>query len=388
MEYLTVTHLWDIQILGTDINKNVIKVAQEGKYQGHRFNRHMKPEYFKKYFDCENGQYSVGNDLRKAVRFSFHNLIKQPYSMSEMIDVDIIFCRNVTIYFNTDTTKTVINKFYDILHDKGYLFLGHSETLWQICDKFKILDFPKGFVYQKNIFEEGKRKNKEVSHAIIPEFKLDHIAKVQESKKIDHKIKESSFSESSLKMFSKQLKEEEVVPPSSSLESIMALDIKYHEGVKSFESKDFDKALQYFEEIIVENNDYLIAHFAIATIHSSQGKYEKAMRSLNHLIKSDNLFLEAYFLKSVLHIKLEERDTAITSFKKVLYIDPDHALSYFHLGNLYKESYKVPQSRVAWKNLKRICKTHHKMDIVPLSDNMTYEILETIADKSIEAFNV
>ena len=114
-----------------------------------------------------------------------------------------------------------------------------------------------------------------------------------------------------------------------------------------------------------------------------QGKYQEALQTFQHLINVDNLFLEAYYLQSVLYIKLQDLPRAISTLQKVIYIDPDHALSYFNLATLYNDCGKLSQSRLAWTNLKRVCQLHIKTDLVPLSDNLTYETLESLADRML-----
>lgn len=380
LENLPVPKSWDIQILGTDINRRFLKLAQEGIYSGQRPKRHVDEVLLQKYFDTVNDKFKVKDELKNIVRFTYHNLVKDPYDMPEMIDADIIFCRNVTIYFNNETTKGIMNRFYDCLRNGGYLFLGHSETLWNISNKFKILDFPKGFIYKKDPLDRGSKIETGATHAFIPDINLSTIIKLPQEKILDtHKTP-----------IPLEIKSAWIPPqtpegpyPTDSLENLLKIDAKYNEGVNHFENKKFDEALKCFDEIIRLDNNYLLAHYAKATIFSNQGKYEQAMHELDFLINSDNLFLDAYYLKSVLHIKLHDNLRAIQTLQKVIYIDPDHALSYFHLANLYKDTEKLGNSKLAWTNLKRVCRTHGKTDLVPLSDNLTYETLEAIAEKAL-----
>ncbi len=134
---------WNIEILATDIAPSVLDFARVGVYAGRRIEK-VPPELLKKYFtnDPNNVElYGVNDEVKKLVRFNYLNLFKNPYPER----LDVIFCRNVMIYFDKEHQKKLIAGFYASLLSTGYLFIGHSETLHAISDDFtymKILDSP------------------------------------------------------------------------------------------------------------------------------------------------------------------------------------------------------------------------------------------------------
>ncbi len=134
---------WKIEILATDIAPSVLEFARDGYYSGRRIEK-VAPEHLQKYFtleDKEKGVYRVKDELKKMVNFYYHNFFKSPFPG----DIDIIFCRNVMIYFDKIHQKELVAKFYKSINDTGYLFIGHSETLHSISDDFvykKILESP------------------------------------------------------------------------------------------------------------------------------------------------------------------------------------------------------------------------------------------------------
>lgn len=134
---------WTIEIIATDIAPSVLDFAREGLYSGRRIEK-VSPEHMKKYFklvDREKGVYRINDECRKLVNFYYHNFFKSPFPKN----MDVIFCRNVMIYFDKIHQKELVAGFYDSILDDGYLFIGHSETLHSISEDFsykKVLESP------------------------------------------------------------------------------------------------------------------------------------------------------------------------------------------------------------------------------------------------------
>jgi len=135
---------WDIMILASDISLRVLDSAQKGVYSENEIET-VHPEYQKEFFDKVNSHYQIKPNVKKLVVFDFHNLKHE----NGVTGLDVIFCRNVMIYFDRDEQKRLVDKFHKSLSDGGYLFLGHSESLQGLSDKFKFMYHNKGAVYKK-----------------------------------------------------------------------------------------------------------------------------------------------------------------------------------------------------------------------------------------------
>lgn len=134
-------------IIGTDINYNVVETAKKGEYRTVSF-RGVPASIQNKYFTKDKFIYYVNQDIKSKVRFFQGNLLDSSI-YSKIGKVDFIFCRNVLIYFDVDAKKKVIDNFHRLLNTPGYLFLGHSETLSKISTNFKMNNFGGGIVYNK-----------------------------------------------------------------------------------------------------------------------------------------------------------------------------------------------------------------------------------------------
>ena len=117
---------WDTTILATDISMQVLAKAQKGIYTAEDL-KDLPAKWRIKYFvPLSDGKFQVCDRLRKEVIFRPGNLM-EPFHFKKPFD--LIFCRNVMIYFDADTKAQLVNKFYDWTADGGFLFIGHSESI-------------------------------------------------------------------------------------------------------------------------------------------------------------------------------------------------------------------------------------------------------------------
>ena len=135
---------WRLEILASDISYSVLRTAQEGSYS----ELQMSPVNYGlrlRYFDKVGTRYVVKKDLKELVHFDFHNL-KTEYLPQRN---DVIFCRNVMMYFDEAEQKRLIEKFYRCLNPQGYIFVGHAESLLGLTDKFRMVHRNSGTAYQR-----------------------------------------------------------------------------------------------------------------------------------------------------------------------------------------------------------------------------------------------
>jgi len=135
---------WRVEILASDISYSALRLAQEAAYNDVQ----MEPvdhTYRLRYFDKLGDKYAVKRSVKELVHFDFHNL-KTEFTPQRN---DIIFCRNVMIYFDEAEQKRLIEKFYRCLTPEGYLFVGHAESLFGLSDKFRMIHQNNGTAYQR-----------------------------------------------------------------------------------------------------------------------------------------------------------------------------------------------------------------------------------------------
>lgn len=128
-----------IEIVASDINRDVIEFAKKGEYSKSSLSfRRLQASTIQCYFDEYEDVYKIKPEYKELVSFTPFNLV-DPDRWILMKNFDIIFCRNVLIYFDEETTKTIIENFYHSLNEQGALFLGHSDPYRQIYKDFQLI---------------------------------------------------------------------------------------------------------------------------------------------------------------------------------------------------------------------------------------------------------
>ena len=136
---------WDVRILATDISHEVLERARKAEFGQLEINRGLPAAFLLKYFDRQGTNWRVKESLRKWVRFQELNLI-QPWPLIGVMD--IVFVRNVLIYFDVATKKKVLSNVISVLRPDGYVFLGGAETPLNIEERLEPLAARRGNCYR------------------------------------------------------------------------------------------------------------------------------------------------------------------------------------------------------------------------------------------------
>ncbi|WP_353683461.1 protein-glutamate O-methyltransferase CheR [Thermodesulfovibrio sp. 3907-1M] len=135
------------EIYASDISESVLISARKGMYGSYSV-RNVPPQYMAKYFKDSGGIYVLSETVKSIVKFMNINLIEER-EVKQLKGMDVVFCRNVLIYFDDKAKKKAVSLIYDVLRPKGYLFVGTSESLHNITRAFRPVVISKVVVYQK-----------------------------------------------------------------------------------------------------------------------------------------------------------------------------------------------------------------------------------------------
>lgn len=136
---------FNYSVTASDISLKSLMVGQSGFYGDNKIDG-IPPDYLAANFTKVDGGYQVNKDIMNCVKFDYHNL----QHASSVSKLDVIFCRNVMIYFDEAAQLTVLNNFWNAMADHAYLFIGHSESLFGMKTKFEFLKTDWACLYQKN----------------------------------------------------------------------------------------------------------------------------------------------------------------------------------------------------------------------------------------------
>ncbi|CAH2031179.1 Chemotaxis protein methyltransferase [Trichlorobacter ammonificans] len=140
---------WKVEIVGTDISQRVLQQARRGVYGQSSFR--TTDDYFtRQYFVRQDDGFRISDRVRELVTISHLNLLDQN-RIGMLGNFDVVFCRNVIIYFDPAAKKQVVESFHQVLNQGGYLLLGHSESLMNVTTKFMLRHFKNDMVYQKPV---------------------------------------------------------------------------------------------------------------------------------------------------------------------------------------------------------------------------------------------
>lgn len=138
---------WQFEIIATDIDTNVLESAKRGEYSQFEAQRGLPIQMLMKYFEQKGDRWCLKSDIKSMVQYKYFNLLEPMHSLGRF---DIIFCRNVLIYFDKETKAKVLQGMAQLLPDDGFVILGGAETVLGITDAFKPMDNTRGIYIKPN----------------------------------------------------------------------------------------------------------------------------------------------------------------------------------------------------------------------------------------------
>jgi chemotaxis protein methyltransferase CheR len=144
---------WKVEIVGIDIDTSILARAEGGLYSSFEMQRGLPVTFCSKYFEqAGEGQWQVKKELRSMISFRQHNLL---HSLAGLGQFDVVFCRNVLIYFDEATKADVLARMGQQMPDDGFLFLGGAETVLGITDRFRPVAGKRGVYVKSNRAADG-----------------------------------------------------------------------------------------------------------------------------------------------------------------------------------------------------------------------------------------
>jgi chemotaxis protein methyltransferase CheR len=325
---------WNITLAGTDINDYALTVARGGVYRDWSF-RHTDDTFQRRYFDAHAEGWQIKSYIQELVRFQHTNLL----AGSPLNEADVIFCRNVLIYFESSRISPVEDLIFQMLSSGGWLFLGQAEAIRTRRERWTTHIFASAVVYQKPLARSGQ-------------YYQRHSDMLPQTAPL----------------------------PESSAEAFAS----YADAVHAVQNEQFDEAERFLAEILSRYPNHAQAHVLLASIFANRRALPEAHAHLDTALRLDAMLADAHYLRAMLMLEDGKRDEAQQTLRSALYCRRDHPLAAFMLGSLYaQDGEKVRASRVWEEALRTIRPLHPESLISDLSD-LTASGLNALISKQLE----
>ena len=303
---------WDIEILATDASSDVLDKARQGIYGGNSM-RLVEEPYRSKYFTKEilpgkGPKWKIADEIKGMVRFGFLNLVAEPYPA----DLDVIFCRNVTIYFELKTTIGIMDRFFGSLADPGYLFLGYSESLQFLTNKFRMESWKDGIYYQKATGKPGESS----------------LAFSQEPGSQEIEVPDRAWPPPA-----SEPTPEKTTPAALSSEEFEATR---QQILRFIYLKEYARAMDLIEKVSAEGDRMADIHYLAADIDANCNRHEKAKARLRKALAIDPLFAPAYYLLGCMELEEGRTPSSKEHLGRALYIDKDFVMARFYMAHVFR----------------------------------------------------
>ncbi|HBA72902.1 MAG: hypothetical protein A2X82_07850 [Geobacteraceae bacterium GWC2_55_20] len=355
---------WDVSILATDINPHSLRKAREAIYTDWSFR--TSPQWFKNNYFRPAGdkQYELLPHIREMVKFSSINLVEDCYPslVTGTNAIDLIFCRNVLMYFTPQRAATVVERFKHCLMDDGLLFVSPCETSNVLFPGFDPVSFPDATLYRKQGGADRENETnvagiEDISHSPTPRF-FDP-GSVTESQ-----IQEVSPTHPS------PLYPALNVATSAPLRDLPAQETAspYQKALTLYERGVYREAEEMVTMQLVQDRNDTRALALLCRIYANEGKLAEALKASDLALATDKLSSGLHYLRAVILQEQGMYDEAATALKKALYLDQDMVLAHFTLANLEQRQGKVRESQLHFNNALSLLEKYRPDDIIPESD--------------------
>jgi len=365
---------WNITLLATDINPHFLEKAVKGVYTSWSF-RDVPELIMNRFFTKRGSDLEILPEIKKMVTFSYHNLMKDDYSslLNNTNAMDVIFCRNVLMYFSPETIKSVTRNFHRCLTDNGRLIVSQTELNDEYFQEFGKASHAGAMFFIKSDVKAEKKKYCLPSPAAMRETGLTK-AVITNVSCLDSCLRRNDdlcglatgglSIDQSAPLAGAGKDEEEI-------RNGITVAVLYEKAGKFFEQGEYNRAEDILGRLIQGNPGNAEALSLMARICANQGRLDDALRYIEEATKADNMNPGRHYLHSAILKEKGLKQEAMEALKKAVYLDADFALAYFAMGNLALGSGNRLEAERQFNNALLLLRKHDYDDILPESEGMT-----------------
>jgi chemotaxis protein methyltransferase CheR len=361
---------WNITILATDINSRFLQKASQGVYGEWSFRDtpvYVKERYFKR---TKESRFEILPHIKKTVTFSYLNLAEDAYPslFNNTNAMDVIFCRNVLMYFAPGRMKNIIHNLCLSLVESGWLIVSPSETSHILFSQLVTVNFPGAILYRKVLSSELRVSNFGFqvassdstpatvrSEPDIPSFELPVSGFAFEEASSDSNLGTLSSAPATL----------------------------YLKALALYDQGRYMDAVENIAAFLSQNQDDAKAMALLARVYANQGKLTESLEWCRKALALDKLNPVYYYLLATILQEQSQPEDAVLSLKRALYLDQNYVLAHIALGNVTKQQGKLRESKKHFENALSLLSAYRQEEILPESEGMTAgRLMEIISSTS------
>lgn len=363
--YLPDIQSWNILILATDINRAALDAAREGRYGPWSF-RGVDKQLQERYFRLDGDKrYLLCDEIKRMVTFAYLNLVEDTYPSwsNNTCNMDIIFCRNVTIYFSPEVTQRIVKRFYDCLNEGGWLVPGASEPNMVTYQDFEHKNLPGAVVFRKPSAGQAAHQRRSWLFGDLSPTPSEDPKPAYQPLAVP--LTASPAVQSPPSEAAKPTAQKAHVAPSRVLpaDPFDAATLLIQEG-------QLDQAALKLQEKIKQDPSFAPAYHALAKLHANRGRLAEALACCEQALQKDKLLTGAYYTLALIYQESGALDQALEALRKAIYLDRGFVLAHYTLAHLYRRRGDIPAAIKSLHNARRLLSEKAKGDLLPEGDGL------------------
>jgi chemotaxis protein methyltransferase CheR len=346
---------WNVEILATDLNSKSLRKASEGIYGEWSF-RGIPAWIRGAYFEAvERNSWAIKRGIKKMVSFAQLNLMDDTYLplTNDPNGFDLIFCRNVLMYFTPEGMRKVIRQLHRSLATDGWLIVSPTETSQELFSEFAAVTFGGVTLYRKSATLSSTAIAVPVFDEYSPGIQLpEWTMPAQELARIPGG------------------EPSQEAPDQACLESV-ATPASYEQALELYEQGRFEDMERVIVALLLQDGDHASATLLLARSYANRGQLAAALVWCEKAIAADKMAARAYYLRATI---LQEQDSipeALLTLKQAVYAEPQFVLGHLSLGNLALKRGKRRESEKHFENVLLLLAQYKPEDIVPESEGLS-----------------
>ena len=332
-------HVDEVELLATDVNPEAVHFAARASYDARKV-KDIPAPLLERHFDREGDRHVVRASLRRYITaIRPHNLVSAVFPRPTDGGWDVIFCRNVIIYFDTPTTQQVLTQFHNALAPGAYLFLGYSESLFRLFEGFELTEVAGAFLYRRPEVALRAPATPQRARAVpLSPPPVTHV---------DVRPPPRPASASARPERGHAPRRTPAPGPGS---PPLAPQEFLDGAVALFAEGRFGAARELLERLLERAGEDLAVRLTIANLYGILRQPDRARSCYTAALQIEPLSAEAHLFYGIHLVAAGESDAAALELSRALFLDPDLVLAHYYLGRCREAQKDAARARLAYRN--------------------------------------